>query len=392
MDRTDDILIPPQTSWLTDPQAQRVCALVEDAGHRIYFVGGCVRDALLGWPSGDVDLSTDAHPERVMELAQAAGLQAIPTGLAHGTVTVVSDGKPFEVTTFRRDVETDGRRAVVAFSDRIEDDARRRDFTMNALYADRAGRVIDPLGGLPDLLARRVVFIEDATARIREDYLRVLRYFRFHAWYADAQAGHDPDVLHAIAVNLEGLATLSAERVGQEMRKLLAAPDPAGVLAVMRQSGVLGVILPGADDRFLGPFVHNEGLLMLSPEWLGRLAAIGGDDVADRLRLSKAETMALEQIRASAFGTETLPAIAYRQGLQVARQSLLLRQTFFDSPADPTQLELLNAAAAATFPVRAADLMPAYQGPDLGRKLAALEKSWIDSGFALTREDLLAER
>ena len=231
--------------WLKSRATQTVFALLEDAGHQVFAVGGCVRNALLGAPVRDVDLSTDAHPERVLGLAISAGLQAIPTGISHGTVTVLSDGVAFEVTTFRRDVETDGRRAVVAFSDRIEDDARRRDFTMNALYCDRSGKLRDPLGGYPDLVSRRVRFIDDANARIREDYLRSLRYFRFHAWYGDPGEGFDPDALDAIARNVDGLNSLSEERVGAEMKRLLEATDPAPAVAGMRVTGVLPALLPG---------------------------------------------------------------------------------------------------------------------------------------------------
>ena len=182
MGRSNDIVIPADTPWLKDTRAQRVCRVLGDAGHQIYFVGGCVRNALLGLPDSDVDMSTDATPTRVMALASDAGIKAIPTGIDHGTVTLVVNGAPFEVTTFRRDVATDGRRAVVAFSTDIADDAARRDFTMNALYADAAGRLIDPLDGIEDLHAGRVRFILNPDDRIKEDYLRTLRFFRFSAW------------------------------------------------------------------------------------------------------------------------------------------------------------------------------------------------------------------
>ncbi len=168
-------------TWLDHPGTQALCAALEAAGHRALFVGGCVRNAILGEPVGDVDLTTDATPEAVTRIAEAAGFRTVPTGLDHGTVTVIAGGLAHEVTTFRRDVETDGRRAVVAFSARIDEDAARRDLTMNALYADRMGTVIDPLGGLADTLARRVRFVGDPETRIREDYLRILRFFRFHA-------------------------------------------------------------------------------------------------------------------------------------------------------------------------------------------------------------------
>ena len=216
-----------EADWITRPETQAVCNALTGAGYRALFVGGCVRNTLLGAPVDDIDIATDALPKAVMDLTGAAGLNAIPTGIDHGTITVVSAGLPHEITTFRRDVETFGRHAVVAFSTDVSDDARRRDFTMNALYADPSGQVIDPLGGLADLQARHVRFIENADQRIREDYLRILRFFRFHAWYGDAARGLDADGLAAVAANTDGLDSLSRERVWAELRKLLAAPDPA---------------------------------------------------------------------------------------------------------------------------------------------------------------------
>ena len=211
--------------WIEAAHVQQVLHMLTDAGHQAFLVGGCVRNALLGQPVADIDISTDAMPERVVALAGATGLKAVPTGIEHGTITVVAEGVGHEITTFRRDVETDGRRAVVAFSTRIEDDAARRDFTMNALYADATGAVVDPMGGLADLWARRVRFVGDADERIREDLLRILRLFRFHAWYGDPEEGLDADGLAACAANSAGIETLSRERIGHEMRRLLAAPD-----------------------------------------------------------------------------------------------------------------------------------------------------------------------
>lgn len=390
MDRTDEPLIPADTSWLVDPRARAVCDAITGGGHAVFFVGGCVRNALLGVPGSDVDMSTDALPEQVMALAEGAGLKAVPTGIDHGTITVVSEGEPFEVTTFRRDVATDGRRAVVAFSTDIVDDARRRDFTMNALYATPEGRVIDPLGGLPDLQARRIRFIEDAQARIREDYLRVLRFFRFSAYYADASEGYDPDALSAIAENLDGLTGLSAERIGQEMRKLLAAPNPAPAVAVMRQVNVLQTILPGTDDRWIGPIVHMEEDLGLTPDWRGRLGALGGQDVAERLRLSKSDARFLNTLQEAAFAGPPLGEVAYRHGENVAIQVLLLRSAMAETMPETSALETISSSAEAVFPLKAADLMPQFKGPALGAKLAELEQLWITSNFGLSKEALLS--
>tara|TARA_R110002110_G_scaffold103007_3_gene260612 strand:- start:18 stop:1202 length:1185 start_codon:yes stop_codon:yes gene_type:complete len=389
MDRTNDLTLPASTSWLADADAQAVCDAIRQGGHNIYFVGGCVRNAILGLPDSDVDMSTDAIPEKVMDLAKDAGLKAVPTGIEHGTVTIVSGGKGFEVTTFRRDVETDGRRAVVAFSDSMREDALRRDFTMNALYADARGRVIDPLGGLPDLLARHVRFIDDPQARIREDYLRILRYFRFSAWYADPHAGFEPEALAAIASNITGLETLSAERIGAEVKKLLAAPDPAPALAVMRQIGVLNTILPGSDDTWSSMVVHFETLLDAPPDWRLRLAAIGGADVAHRLRLAKVDAKHLELLKESAFGSQAIAEVAYRHGSDVARAVVILRACMSEQPPSLAVLESIREGAEARFPIRAVDLMPQYSGADLGQRLAYLERFWIDSGFKAARDALL---
>jgi len=235
--------------WINRPETRAVLDALASGGQRAFFVGGCVRNALLGVPVGDIDIATDAAPETVMALAEKAGLKPVPTGMDHGTITVVSSGVPHEVTTFRADTETDGRRAKVVFGQSIEADARRRDFTMNALYAAPDGAVIDPLGGLPDLCARRVRFVGEAGERIREDYLRILRFFRFHACYGDPEGGLDAEGLAACAAARDGLVTLSHERIGAEMRKLLAARDPAPSVAAMQAAGVLAVIRAGGPMR-----------------------------------------------------------------------------------------------------------------------------------------------
>lgn len=233
--------------WLDAPATRAVMAALTAGGHQALFVGGCVRNALLGRPVADVDIATDALPETVISLAAAAGLNPVPTGIGHGTVTVVAEGRPFEVTTFRRDVETFGRHARVAFTAALAEDAARRDFTMNALYARPDGEVVDPLGSLADLRAGRVRFVGNPAERIAEDYLRILRFFRIHAWYGDPAGGLDPDGLAACAAAQDGLARLSRERIGAELAKLLSAADPAPAVAAMAATGILGRLLPGAD-------------------------------------------------------------------------------------------------------------------------------------------------
>lgn len=373
--------------WLAREETQAVLGLLTGAGHRALVVGGCVRDALLGAAVGDVDISTDARPERVMALARGAGLKAIPTGIDHGTVTVVARGIPYEITTFRRDVETDGRRAVVAFSDRIEEDAQRRDLTMNALYALADGTVVDPLGGLADALARRVRFVGDAEDRIREDYLRILRFFRFYAWYGDPAQGPDPEGLAACAADSAGIETLSRERIGAEMRKLLSAPDPAPAVAAMSAAGVLAQILPGADARALPVLVHLEG--DLPPWWLRRLAVLGGEDPADRLRLSRAEAADLAAVRDGIGGLEGPDALGFLLGADRAAAILLARAALSGmTPTAGWQAEVARGAAAQ-FPISAKDL-PDLSGPALGQRLKDLRQRWLDSGLRLTKAELLA--
>jgi poly(A) polymerase len=313
----------------------------------------------------------------------------VPTGIEHGTVTVVAGGRGFEVTTFRRDVETDGRRAVVAFSDSMEEDAARRDFTMNALYCGIDGVVVDPVGeGLADLAARRVRFIGDDEERIREDYLRILRFFRFHAWYGGD--GIDPEGLAACAALAEGVEGLSRERIGHEVMKLLAAPDPAPAVASMAASGVLMRVLSGASAQVLAPLVHLEALAGEAPDPILRLAALGGHEGGRPLRLSKPQMLALEILCRSVEEAKGAAELGYRLGRDMARKALLLRGAVMGVPPLEGDFAAIETGAKAICPVSAKDFMPALKGAALGRALAEAEARWVASGFSLTRENLLS--
>ncbi|SDF43626.1 CCA tRNA nucleotidyltransferase [Rhodobacter capsulatus] len=375
--------------WLTAGHVQKVLAMLAGGGHQALLVGGCVRNAALLQPVADIDIATDAPPERVIALARNAGLKPVPTGIDHGTVTVVADHIGHEVTTFRRDVETFGRHATVAFSTDLREDAARRDFTMNALYATADGTVLDPLGaGLADLAARRLRFVGDPAQRITEDYLRILRFFRFTAWYGDPDQGIDAEGLAACAAFSAGIETLSRERIGHEMRKLLSAPDPAPAVAAMQASGVLAQVLPGAEARFLAPLVHLEGSVPADP--LRRLACLGGEDPAERLRLSKTEARRLERLRAALGDPGSEAELGYRYGAETGRDALLIRAAALGQDISDFSRNRVAFGAAQRFPVTAADLMPALAGPALGARLKALETRWIASGFSLSREALLA--
>lgn len=376
-------------NWIRADHLQKVLGLLTAAGHAAYVVGGCVRNDLLGTAVSDIDIATDAEPLRVIELAGQQGLRVVPTGIDHGTVTVIADGTPHEVTTFRKDVETDGRRAVVHFSRNLAEDAARRDFTMNALYADAAGEVTDPVGGQADLAARRVRFIGDPSARITEDYLRILRFFRFLAWYGDPALGPDPEALAACAEHAEGIDRLSKERIGHEMRKLLSAPDPAPALAAMQAAGILARVISGADAKAIPVLVHLED--GTPPQWLARLAVLGGQEAGVALRLSRNEQDRLEAISAGARGGETAAVLGWRIGSRDGWSALQVRSALTGTAIPPGSAEELTRGTAATFPVVAADLMPALEGRALGQRMKEMERRWTDSDLRLSRTALLGQ-
>jgi poly(A) polymerase len=392
--------------WLKLPGTRAVLAALNSDGVETRAVGGAVRNALLGLPVTEIDLATTAEPERVIALAERAGFKAVPTGIDHGTVTVVAEGKPFEVTTLRRDVETFGRHAKVAYTTSWEEDARRRDFTLNALYADRDGNVFDPIGGYGDLQAGRVRFIGEAEARIKEDYLRILRFFRFHAYYGKGPM--DAEGLHAAVKLRDGLAQLSAERVAGEMRRILVAPGAIGAVEALFDYGLLTNVLGGVPRlvRF-ERLVAIETASALVPSAALRLAALAvfvEEDVvrlADRLRLSNAEqaVLALGALGADAGlpGEEAAKALLYRLGADAYRSRLLF--AWVDADACPEDGEWYKALAlperwqAPVFPIGGNDVMALgeIKGPGIGELLKGLEQDWIDSGFALDRDQLLAK-
>jgi poly(A) polymerase len=383
--------------WLRDAAARAVLDALEAEGgpDSARFVGGCVRNTLMGQRVDDVDIATRLTPDRTIAALERARLKAVPTGVEHGTVTAVADHRPFEITTLRRDVETDGRRAVVAFTEDWAEDAARRDFRLNALYADREGQVYDPTGGgLDDAHAGRIVFVGEAETRIREDYLRILRFFRFFAWYGRG----DPDAegLAACARLKDGVASLSAERVSKELLKLLAARDPRRSLSLMADAGVLPLVLPEAAnwDRF-------RAIVVLTSDPELRLAALLPDDpalaqqMAVRLRLSNAQRDRLIEVLrpARSFRREEGRATLYRLGPAVFRDRVYLQ--WAERPEmEPEARELLDLSASwnpPCFPLTGEDVMAAgvTKGPEVGRTLRALEDEWIAGGFGEDREALL---
>ncbi len=363
------------------------------------FVGGCVRDSLLGRPIRDIDIATDLEPRDVMTRAGQAGIKAVPTGIAHGTVTLIAKGEPFEVTTLRRDVETDGRRAVVAFTRDWREDALRRDFTMNALSMDRDGTVHDFFGGIEDARAGRVRFVGEAEERIREDVLRILRFFRFHAHYGQ----DEPDKAGYAACRKLAplLPTLSGERIRQEVLRLLEAADPIPSLEMMTDAQIWPEIgIPSVDIPTLAAFIRREGDPPAGP--IARLAALlapGMDagSVTSALRLSGREATLLRGIRCLADDAAPAPdrigEFLYREGAAVARLAGMLA---IARGGNTESWDAVVAAAASwtppSFPLRGRDLIDAGMEPGakIGALLEKVEAWWIGAGFEPGREECLA--
>jgi tRNA nucleotidyltransferase/poly(A) polymerase len=383
--------------WLAWPSTRAVLRALAARGHAARIVGGAVRNTLMGLPVADLDIATPAVPEAVIAAAEAAGLHCVPTGIVHGTVTVIADHRPIEVTTLRRDVATDGRRATVAFTEDWAEDAQRRDFTINALYCDAAGTVFDPVGGYPDLVSRHVRFIGDADRRIAEDYLRILRFFRFHA--AFGEGAPDPVAMAASARGLAGMSRLSAERVRAEMVRLLVAPRAVEAVEAMGDIGLAALIL-GAAPRpgVLARVAAAEAALGVAPDAMLRLSALAvacDDDIprlAERLRLSNDERQALITIdgalsdRLAGLDEPGARRLVYGRGAPASRQSAAALAAMRPEASESARMlvRLADTWTPPRMPVAGGDLVRAglAPGPRIGQLLAALEAWWVAHDFA----------
>jgi poly(A) polymerase len=373
----------PKSEWQSRGRMPALLsALGADQGET-RFVGGCVRDGLLGLQVNDVDLATRLRPEAVMQRLKDAEIRAVPTGLAHGTVAAILSGRPVEITTLRRDVATDGRRATIAYTDDWKEDAARRDFTINALSADPGTlAVFDYFNGERDLEARRVRFIGDPLTRIAEDHLRILRFFRFHARFGGEQV-HQPS-LEACATRTNDLMALSRERIADELLKLLALPDPAPTVALMIERGIFRPVLPEIHDAtLLAELTRRETAARAKPDSLRRLAALlpadeaVAADVAARLRLSNKAAKRLAS--AAQIGLHSSPEVlAYRIGREEAVDRILLRSS------DPLQASQIEGWERPRLRVGGGELiaMGLPAGPLVAATLHALEREWAEGGFA----------
>lgn len=383
--------------WLTSGPAARVLALLNADGEEARVVGGAVRNALLHLPPGDIDIATTAVPEEVVRRAAAARIKSVPTGIAHGTVTLVADGQPFEVTTLREDVETFGRKATVAFGRDWVRDAERRDFTINGLSVDAAGVIHDHVGGLADLAQRRVRFIGEPDRRIAEDYLRILRFFRFSAAYGAGEL--DRDGYLACIRGRAGLSQLSAERIGMEIRKLLVAENALDAVVAMRDGGLLLPILVGvAYPATLAAMIEIERMRGLKPDAMLRLGALAvavtedARRVGARLRLSNSDIKMLDSMghrwwRLAGMDEATAQKRLYRLGAARFRDRVMLAWARAGLGADPTYWQQLIALpdrwSIPVFPLKASDFIARgfAEGPALGHVLSLAEDAWLAAGF-----------
>lgn len=384
--------LPPQ-AWMKRPGAKRILAALDVESGTTRLVGGAVRDALLGHEVSDIDLATRLSPEAVVERLEAAGIKAVPTGIAHGTVTAVANDSVIEVTTLRRDVATDGRRATIAYTDDWREDAARRDFTINALYANPfTGAIDDFFGGLDDLAARRLRFIGEPLQRIAEDHLRILRFFRFHARFGSGEP--DEAGLFACTARANDLMALSRERIRDELLKLLCVKDPVPTLRIMLERGILAPVLPEIrPDRLetLDRLVRSEAAAGVPAHPLRRLAAllppdpVVADDIGARLRLSNAER---KRLVAAAGWQEPLPSdprqLAYAIGAESAVDRMLLA-------GSTNGLPLLAGWQKPRLPVSGRDLIQLglSPGPAVSRALGQVEQRWIEAGFPADRAAVL---
>jgi len=399
-------LDPKLHDWLQSSAAKVIFGALPKGSAR--FVGGCVRNAILGDSLGDVDIATQLEPAEVQSKLNAAGIKTVPTGIEHGTITAIIDGEPFEITSLRKDVETDGRRAVIAFTEDWAEDAIRRDFTINALYADTDGNVYDPTGqGLADIQIPKFRFVGDGDQRVREDYLRILRYFRFLAWYSGDNK-IDAGALKACRENREGLRSLSAERIWSEFKKLLSAPKPARAVHIMLTNDILSLVLPEASNaEGLALIQALEQREKISPDPLLRLMAMSGRDefamaqLAKRLKFSNTEKARLLSWAGNqvAFSPDMKERI-FKQGIYASSPQTAYDRMIVRAAGEPDPIlasEWVRQAHFARdwlipeFPLKGRDLKSAgiEDGPEMGKVLRALKELWVRSGFEADREKLL---
>ena len=380
-----------ETKWLRNPSAQKLSKLYKNFGYQVLFVGGCVRNTILKMPVTDIDLATDAQPEEIIKIAEENNIRFVPTGLAHGTITLIIDNKNYQITTFRTDFDHDGRYAKVEFTESLLLDASRRDLTINALYCNHVGEVIDPLNGLDDIKKQKIKFIGNPNERIKEDNLRILRFFRFQAIYGNKNLEIDSIALEACHNHKSKLAALSKERITSELRKILSAPNPLEVIIKMNETGVLNELFQNVSIDSLEAYLKTEEKFKININWLGRLLSLQVTQEEESLKLTRCEFKFLKQTKSAIENQIHVLEFSYYNGVENGKIYSILQNFRHNIILSKNLLNQINSLATKKFPITAKDLMPEIRGKKLGEALRSLEDRWIKSNFTLSKKDLLAE-
>ncbi len=381
--------------WNSDSTLKTLIHSLESSGGVAYLVGGCVRNTILGKPFTDIDIATDLLPEQVVKISKKEGYKVIQTGLSYGTVTIVNAGRKFEVTTFRSDIKTYGRKASVKFTADIKLDAMRRDFTMNSIYMNISGEIIDPLGSLDDLLEKKIKFIGNPSERIEEDNLRILRFFRFLAEFNKGRSDIDQDTMEALYKYKKEVKSLSRERIWMELKRILSVPEPQHIFSIMIEKGILDEALPSIELEGLSKVVSAEKKYSVSTSHLIRLFSLNksiGKKWANYVSLTSNEAKILEFIKESLVHYKDLKTVAYKFGRVVAEGWLLNYDDGFSEMIPSKISEIIDNGCNTFFPVSGVDLLEEMEeGPELGRQMEWLEDLWIKSGFTMGKKELLSK-
>ena len=362
--------------------ARKIFNSFSQAGVEAFIVGGAVRNHLWNLPIADRDFSVACAPQKTIAICEAAGLRHIPTGIDHGTITIIAEGEKFEATSFRKDVQTDGRRALTSFEGTIEDDAMRRDFTVNALYMNAKGEVIDPLGSKNDIAQKTLRFVGSAQLRICEDYLRILRFFRFLAQY---DLTPDDQAIDAIRAHQTGLSQISKERIGQEMKRLIQGPSVIEALDIAKSIGTLDLLDIRLDLQALASWIEKEGKHNIDANWQQRWVAAHGNDQQEAWRLSNAEAKSLWMLKEASTSAHAPAVLGHIYGIETAILACQLRDDYA-----PDQLVDIKWGASQRFPITGKDLKHIFpSGPQLGEALRELKDEWYRYNFALDKDALL---
>ena len=381
--------------WNSDSTLKTLIHSLESSGGVAYLVGGCVRNTILGRPFTDIDIATDLLPEQVVKISKKEGYKVIQTGLSYGTVTIVNAGRKFEVTTFRSDIKTYGRKASVKFTADIKLDAMRRDFTMNSIYMNISGEIIDPLGSLDDLLEKKIKFIGNPSERIEEDNLRILRFFRFLAEFNKGRSDIDQDTMEALYKYNKEVKSLSRERIWMELKRILSVPEPQHIFSIMIEKGILDEVFPPIEIEGLSKVITAEKKYSVSPSHLVRLFSLNksiGKKWAHYVSLTSNEAKILEFIKESLAHYKDLKTVAYKFGRVVAEGWLLNYDDGFSEMIPSKISEIIDNGCNTFFPVSGVDLLEEMEeGPELGRQMEWLEDLWIKSGFTMGKKELLSK-